>query len=69
MWVNAEMWDQEAKSNIGNLRKGSSFGGIGYMILNKWIDKISGEEKKANKIRILNPKKNLRHITKPSSYN
>lgn len=53
MWVNAEMWDQEAKSNIINLRKGSSFGGIGYMILNKWIDKNSGEEKKANKIRVL----------------
>ena len=53
MWVNAEMWDQEAKSNIMSLRKGSSFGGIGYMILNKWIDKNSGEEKKANKIRVL----------------
>ena len=31
MWVNAEMWDQEAKSNLMNLRKGSSFGGIGYV--------------------------------------
>ena len=26
---------------------------ISYMILNKWIDKTSGEEKKANKIRVL----------------
>ena len=53
MWVNAEMWDQEAKSNLANLRKGTSFGGIGYMILSKWIDKTSGEEKKVNKMRIL----------------
>jgi len=53
MWVNAEMWDKEAKSHLGNLRKGASFGGIGYMILNKWIDKTSGEEKKVNKMRIL----------------
>ena len=29
MWVNAEMWDQEAKANLMNIKKGTSFGGIG----------------------------------------
>lgn len=32
MWVNAEIWDEEAKSNLMNIRKGTSFGGIGLVI-------------------------------------
>ena len=53
MWMNSEIWDDLAKEQIGNIRKGSKFSGIGKLILNKWTDKTSGEERKLYKSRIL----------------
>ena len=53
MWINSEIWDDLAKEQIGNIRKGSKFSGIGKLIFNKWTDKISGEERKIFKSRIL----------------
>lgn len=53
MWVNAELWDDEGKKNMSKMRKGSQFFGVGSLIMNKWIDKVTGEEKKMFKARIL----------------
>ena len=53
MWISCEVWDEEAKQNHPILQKGSQIGGMGALILNKWVDKQSGEDRKMLKFRIL----------------
>eukprot|EP01041_Mallomonas_annulata_P009726 gene9726-20227_t len=53
MWINIELWDNEAKEERDQLLKGTQFCGVGQIIHNKWIDKNTGEERKQFKIRIL----------------
>lgn len=52
-WLSCEIWDDEAKAHVGSLRKGMKLSGLGTLILNKWVDKSTGEEKKMFKARIL----------------
>jgi single-stranded DNA-binding protein len=52
MWVQAEVWDDEARKHAGNLRKGQRVSGVGCLIFNKWTDKATGEERKQFKMRI-----------------
>lgn len=54
MWLNCEVWDEEAKHQQQYLRKGVPVSALAYMIFNKWTDKTTGEEKKQYKIRITN---------------
>lgn len=51
MWLNAEVWDDQARDNIVNLKRGSKISGVGYLIHNKWVDKATGEERKQFKLR------------------
>lgn len=55
MWVSMEIWDDVARAakEDGTLRKGGNFSGMGTLILNKWKDKTTGEEKKMLKVRVL----------------
>ena len=53
MWMQTEVWDQEAKKMSGVYGRGSKICGMGTMVLNKWKDKLSGEERKMFKLRIL----------------
>ena len=53
MWVNVEVWDEVAKSNSENFRKGATLHGLGTLIFSKWIDKTTGEERKQFKHRLL----------------
>jgi single-stranded DNA-binding protein len=52
MWISVEMWDDLAKANYADIRKGHVVRGVGYLVLNKWIDKLNGEEKKMYKVRV-----------------
>ena len=56
MWLSSEIWDEEAKRglNEGIIRKGAKFAGMGTLIFNKWQDKMTGEDRKILKCRILN---------------
>ena len=55
MWLSSEIWDEEAKKglNEGIIRKGAKFAGLGTLIFNKWQDKLTGEDRKILKCRIL----------------
>lgn len=55
MWLSSEIWDDEAKKglNEGIIRKGAKFAGLGTLIFNKWQDKMTGEDRKILKCRIL----------------
>lgn len=55
MWLATEVWDDLAKEGVNNgiIRKGGKFSGMGTLIFNKWNDKSTGEERKLNKVRIL----------------
>jgi single-stranded DNA-binding protein len=52
MWISVEMWDDLAKKNYADIRKGHVLRGVGYLVLNKWIDKLNGEERKMYKMRV-----------------
>ena len=52
MWLSMEMWDDLAKKNYANIKKGRPVRGVGYVIQNKWTDKDTGEERKMYKVRI-----------------
>jgi single-stranded DNA-binding protein len=52
MWLSAEMWGDLARSQYSNIKKGHMLHGVGYLILNKWVDKLTGEERKLYKLRI-----------------
>ena len=52
MWLSVEMWDSFAKENYANIKKGVAIQAVGYIILNKWIDKMNGEERKMYKTRV-----------------
>ena len=55
MWLSSEMWDSVAKQAMeaGLLYKGARIYGMGTILLNKWVDKTTGEDRKALKLRIL----------------
>jgi single-stranded DNA-binding protein len=55
MWLSSEIWDEEAKDALNNgiLRKGAKLAGMGTLIYNKWQDKMTGEDRKVLKTRIL----------------
>lgn len=52
MWISAEAWDDEAKK-VQAYSKGSKFAGMGTLLFNKWKDKVTGEERKMFKMRVL----------------
>jgi single-stranded DNA-binding protein len=52
MWLSAEMWGDLARSQYSNIKKGHMLHGVGYLILNKWVDKLTGEERKLYKLRV-----------------
>lgn len=52
MWMQSEVWDDEARRLQQSLMKGSYVHCSGYLIFNKWIDKATGEEKKLFKFRV-----------------
>lgn len=52
MWLSVEMWDELAKKNYAETKKGRPVRGVGYVIQNKWTDKDTGEERKMYKVRI-----------------
>ena len=55
MWISSEIWDDDAKAGIeeGIIRKGGKLAGMGTLIFNKWTDKVTGEERKIFKLRVL----------------
>ena len=53
MWINVEVWDDVAKTNAKDFRKGSTLNGLGTLLILKWTDKDSGEERKQFKYRLL----------------
>jgi single-stranded DNA-binding protein len=53
MWVNCEIWDDVAKANVRNIVGGKPLHGMGYLTLDKWVDKNSGEDRKAYKVRVM----------------
>ncbi len=52
MWLSVEMWDTLAKDALdaGAVTKGAKIGGMGTLILNKWTDKQTGEDKRQLKV-------------------
>lgn len=52
MWLSVEVWDGLAKAHYQELKKGSIIRGVGYIVQNMWIDKLTGEERKMYKLRI-----------------
>ena len=54
MWVNTEVWDDQAKKNAESFSKGSPLNAVGILIFNKWTDKTTGEDRKQFKVRITN---------------
>mmetsp|Transcript_20141 Transcript_20141/g.27749 ORF Transcript_20141/g.27749 Transcript_20141/m.27749 type:complete len:280 (+) Transcript_20141:2-841(+) len=52
MWVQTEVWDTLAEENKSVLKKGMYICGVGTMHCDKWLDKITGEERKLQKLRI-----------------
>lgn len=62
--MKTEIWDDLAKSSQGEIRKGATISGMGSLILNKWIDKTSGEEKKNYVLRVLKliPSNQIKHL-------
>ena len=52
MWTNIEVWDELARAHQTQLTKGSPLSGLGTLILNKWQDKTTGEERKQLKLRL-----------------
>ena len=54
MWTNIEVWDDVARAHQTKLTKGSPLSGLGTLILNKWTDKNTGEERKQLKVRLTN---------------
>ena len=53
MWINVEVWDDVAKNNVRSFRKGAALNGLGTLLIQKWTDKASGEERKQFKHRLL----------------
>jgi single-stranded DNA-binding protein len=54
LWIAAEAFDDLAKSNYERIKKGKAVQGSGYIVQNRWVDKITGEEKKMYKVRFTN---------------
>lgn len=52
MWVQVEVWDDEAQSAKLTISKGATIAGLGCLIHNKWVDKQTGEERKQFKLRL-----------------
>ena len=52
MWVGVEAWDDLAKSIYLDYSKGSKLAGLGLLLLNKWKDKATGEDRKQFKLRL-----------------
>ena len=52
MWTNIEVWDDVARAHQTQLTKGSPLSGLGTLILNKWTDKNTGEDRKQLKLRL-----------------
>lgn len=65
MWISVELWDELARQNAVQYTKGSMIYGVGYMVQNKWIDKLSGEERKMYKMRLTKTMSNeeFSHVT------
>lgn len=54
MWINTEIWDDVLKAFPDNaFRKGAALSGKGTLLVSKWKDKASGEDRKQFKLRIL----------------
>ena len=51
MWLKAEAWNEIAKEAV-EIPKGTKIQVIGKLLVNKWIDKGTGEERKNNVFRI-----------------
>ena len=51
MWISVELWDDLAR-DYAQVRRGNMVHGVGYMVQNKWIDKLNGEERKMYKMRL-----------------
>lgn len=54
MWLSSEVWDDQAKNNQVNFKKGAPVCGMGYLIHNTWKDKVTGEDRKQFKMRFTN---------------
>lgn len=52
MWMNIEIWDELARRHQTQLTKGTPISALGTLILNKWQDKTTGEERKQLKMRV-----------------
>lgn len=53
-WLSCEIWDSVAKSAMADtVFKGAKVSGMGTLILNKWVDKQTGEDRRALKVRVL----------------
>ena len=52
MWMGAEIWDDMARKHQTMITKGTPISALGYMIHNKWQDKVTGEDRKTFKLRI-----------------
>ena len=52
MWLGVEAWDDLAKSIYVDYSKGSKLAGVGLLLLNKWKDKATGEDRKQFKLRL-----------------
>jgi len=53
MWLGSELWDEQAKNNQVNIKRGAPLTGVGYLIFNSWKDKVTGEDRKMFKLRLL----------------
>ena len=54
MWLSCEVWDNEAREHMEDVKKGAPLAGLAYLIHNKWTDKATGEERKQIKVRFSN---------------
>ena len=52
MWITAEVWDDMARNHQTMISKGTPISALGYMIHNKWQDKVTGEDRKTFKLRV-----------------
>lgn len=52
-WLQAEVWDDEARENAGDIRRGERVSGVAVLLSNTWKDKSTGETRKAMRLRIL----------------
>jgi hypothetical protein len=51
MWVSVELWDDEAKTHCKSIAKGRTLSGLGHLLHDKWVDKVTGEDRKKFKVR------------------